>query len=219
MLSLGLKMFFDRSLALGISMFAVVPVLALASPSWESGRRRGELFAATSANDAALRTRIAVLSPSVSPDDARRVVYTAYMTGVELRRQWRVVWLPGVQNWLVNIGARKGGLCFQWATELLVRLDALKLQTLELHWAESFLNTGAEHNVIVVTARGQPFEQGILLDNWRYSGHLVWTQVAMDPEYHWKENKSELARRLGRAREMASRQVGEHHEQRQGSSN
>jgi len=219
MLSLGLKMFFDRSLALGISMFAVVPVLALASPSWESGRRRGELFAATSANDAALRTRIAVLSPSVSPDDARRVVYTAYMTGVELRRQWRVVWLPGVQNWLVNIGARKGGLCFQWATELLVRLDALKLQTLELHWAESFVHTGAEHNVIVVTARGQPFEQGILLDNWRYSGHLVWTQVAMDPEYHWKENKSELARRLGRAREMASRQVGEHHEQRQGSSN
>ena len=212
-------MFFHRSLFLAVSMFAVAPVLALASPSWESGRRRGELFAATSANDAALRTRIAVLSPSVSPDDARRVVYTAYMTGVELRRQWRVVWLPGVQNWLVNIGARKGGLCFQWATELLVRLDALKLHTLELHWAECFVNTGAEHNVIVVTARGQPFEQGILLDNWRYSGHLVWTQVAMDPEYHWKENKSEAVRRLERAREMASKQVPEHHEQNKGSSN
>src|SRR5438876_8152192 len=213
-------MFFHCSLLFGVSTFAVVALLVLAvSPSWESGRRRGELFAATSANDAALRTRIAVLSPSVSPDDARRVVYTAYMTGVELRRQWRVVWLPGVQNWLVNIGARKGGLCFQWATELLVRLDALKLQTLELHWAESFVNTGAEHNVIVVTARGQPFEQGILLDNWRYSGHLVWTQVAMDPEYHWKENKSEAMRRLARAREMASRQAGEHHEQNKGSSN
>jgi len=213
-------MFFRRALPLGISMFAVAPVLVLAlSAPWKTGPRRGELFVVWSADDPALRTRIAVLSPSVSPDDARRVVYTAYMTGVELRRQWRVVWLPGVQNWLVNIGARKGGLCFQWATELLVRLDALKLQTLELHWAESFLNTGAEHNVIVVTARGQPFEQGILLDNWRYSGHLVWTQVAMDPEYHWKENKSEAVRRLGRAREMASRQVGEHHEQRQGSSN
>ncbi|TMP97031.1 MAG: hypothetical protein E6L07_03745, partial [Verrucomicrobia bacterium] len=76
------------------------------------------------------------------------------MTGLELRREWRVVWLPGVQNLLVNMGARKGGLCFQWATELLVRLDALKLQTLELHWAESFANTSGEHNVIVVTARG-----------------------------------------------------------------
>jgi len=25
----------------------------------------------------------------------------------------------------------------------------------------------AEHNVIVVTAKGQPFEKGIFLDNWR----------------------------------------------------
>jgi len=217
---MGYKMFFHRSLLLAVSMFALVPMLVLAlSPPWESGRRRGELFVPTSADDAALRTRIVALSPSVSPDDARRVVYTAYMTGVELRRQWRVVWLPGVQNLLVNIGARKGGLCFQWATELLVRLDALKLQTIELHWAESFVHTGAEHNVIVVTARGQPFEQGILLDNWRYSGHLVWTQVAMDPEYHWKENKSEAVRRLERAREMASKQVGEHHGQNKGSSN
>src|SRR5437660_7360524 len=208
---MGLKIFFRRSLPFTISMFAVVPVLVLAhSPPWESGRPRGELFVAKSADDAALRRRIAAFSPSVSSDDARRVVYTAYTTGVELRRQWRVVWLPGVQNWLVNIGARKGGLCFQWATELLVRLDALKLQTLELHWAESFLNTGAEHNVIVVTARGQPFEQGILLDNCRYGGHVVWIQVAMDPEYHWKENKSEAVWRLARARERASKQVGEH---------
>jgi len=130
-----------------------------------------------------------------------------------------VVWLPGLQNLLVNMGARKGGLCFQWATELLIRLDALKLQTLELHWAESFVNTNGEHNVIVVTASGQPFEQGILLDNWRQSGHLVWTQVAMDPEYHWKENKSEVARRLARARDVASKQVREHHEQNKGSSN
>ncbi len=201
-------MFFHRSLLLGVSTFAVVPLLVLAaSPPWERGGRHTELFVAGSTDDASLRRRIAALSPSVSPDDARRVVYTAYMTGVELRRQWRVVWLPGVQNLLVNIGARKGGLCFQWATELLVRLDALKLQTLELHWAESFANTSGEHNVIVVTARGQAFEKGILLDNWRYSGQLVWTQVAMDPEYHWTENKSELARRLGRARDVASKQV------------
>jgi hypothetical protein len=192
---MGLKMFFRRSLPLGISTLAMVPLLALAlSPPL--GRRQGELCVAKSANDAALRTRIAALSPTVSPDETRRVAYTAYMTGVELRRQWRVVGQPGLQNLLVNMGARKGGLCFQWATELLVRLDALKLQTLELHWVESFANTAGEHNVIVVTARGQPFEQGILLDNWRYSGHLVWTQVTNDPEYHWRENKSELARRL-----------------------
>ncbi len=200
-------MFFHRSLLLGVRTFAVVPllVLALSSP-WGSGRR-GELFVAWSADDPSLRTRIAALSPTVSPDEARRVAYAAYITGRELHREWRVAWLPGIQNFLVNMGARKGGLCFQWATELLVRLDALKLQTLELHWAESGANTGAEHNVIVVTARGQAFGEGILLDLWRYSGTLVWAHVAMDPDYHWTENQFELARRLGRTRDVASKQV------------
>src|SRR5207247_4296312 len=175
-------MFFHRSLLWGVSTFAVVPLLVLAaSAPWEIRRRHTELFVAGSADDASLRRRIAALSPTISPDDARRVADTAYMTGVELRREWRVVWLPGLQNLLVNMGARKGGLCFQWATELLVRLDALRLQTLELHWAESFANTSGEHNAIVVTAKGQAFEEGILLDNLRYSGQLAWTQCAMDP--------------------------------------
>jgi hypothetical protein len=112
------------------------------------------------------------------------------MTGRELHREWRVAWLPGIQNFLVNTGRRKGGLCFQWATELLVRLNALKLQ-----------------NVIVVTARGQAFGEGILLDLWRYSGTLVWTHVGTDPDYRWAENKSELARRLERTGDVASKQV------------
>jgi hypothetical protein len=200
-------MFFHHSPLLGARTFAVVPVLILAlSSPWGSGRR-GELFVAWSADDPSLRTRIAALSPTVSPDEARRVAYTAYMTGRELHREWRVAWLPGIQNFLVNTGRRKGGLCFQWATELLVRLDALKLQTLELHWAGSGPNTGAEHNVIVVTARGQAFGEGILLDLWRYSGTLIWTHVGMDPDYHWAENKSELVRRLGRTTDVASKQV------------
>jgi hypothetical protein len=104
--------------------------------------------------------------------------------------------MPGVQNFLVNIGARKGGLCFQWASELLIRLNALRLQTLDLHWAEAYLGTAAEHNVIVVTAKGQPFEKGIFLDNWRYGGHLIYGRVTMDPEYRWMENSAELTRRL-----------------------
>src|ERR1700720_4961728 len=100
---MGLKMFFHRSLLLGVSTFAVVPLAVLAaSPPWEIRRRHTELFVTWSANDASLSTRIAALSPTIGPDDARRVAYTAYMTGVELRREWHVMWLPGLQNLLVN---------------------------------------------------------------------------------------------------------------------
>jgi hypothetical protein len=159
---------------------------------------RQEPVFATSADDPVLRSRLAALSPTVRPEEAQRVARCAYDTGRELRREWRMVWPPGVHNFLVNTGARKGGLCFQFAGELLLRLNALKLETLEFHWAESFINTLSEHNVIVMTARGQAFEQGILLDNWRYGGRLVWGPVKADPHYRWHENKAELARRLGR---------------------
>ena len=159
-------------------------------------RERKEPIFATSADDAVLRSRIVALSPTISPEEAQRVAQCAYTTGRDLKREWRVVWPPGLQNFLVNTGQRKGGLCFQFATELLLRLDKLKLQTLELHWAESYERTASEHNVIVVTAVGQPFEKGILLDNWRYGGRLIWGQVTGDPEYRWRENKAEFARRL-----------------------
>ncbi len=70
------------------------------------------------------------------------------------------------------------------------------LQTLDLHWAESGAGRSGEHNVLVVTAKGQPFEQGIILDNWRNGGHLLYGPATLDPEYRWTENKAEFARRL-----------------------
>lgn len=159
-------------------------------------RGRNEPTFATSADDPVLRGRIAALSPTIRPEEAQLVARCAYNTGRELKREWRVVWPPGLQNLLVNTGARKGGLCFQWATELLLRLNALKLETVEFHWAESYERTASEHNVIVVTAVDQPFSSGILLDNWRYGGRLIWGPVTGDSEYRWKENKVEAARRL-----------------------
>jgi hypothetical protein len=122
----------------------------------------------------------------------------AYTTGRDLKKEWRVVWPPGLQNFLVNTGARKGGLCFQFAERLLLRLAELKWETLEFHWAESFDRTASEHNVIVVTAKGQPFAQGILLDNWRYGGRLVWGPIAEDPHYQWMENKAQYLKVLNK---------------------
>lgn len=160
------------------------------------GRERETLLFAKSAEDPALQSRILKLGPGVEPEEAQRVTRCAYTTGRDLKQEWGVVWPPGLQNFLVHTKRRKGGLCFQFATELLHRLDALKVQTLDLHWAESYERTLSEHNVIVVTAKGQSFQEGILLDNWRYGGRLFWGPVTADPEYRWKENKAEFARRL-----------------------
>src|SRR5438045_1656442 len=183
-----------------IVVSATAMALAVCAPSTNASFFGGDVVPATSENDPALTAGLVKLSPIVSPDEARRVAFTAYTTGRQLAVEWRMVWPPTVQSFLIQIGARKAGHCYQYANELLLRLDALKLRTLELHWAECDPGTFDEHNVIAVTARRQPFDQGIVLDNWRHSGRLVWGPVKGDPPFRWEESQAELLSRLQRPR-------------------
>ena len=169
-----------------------------ASAAWAEIRRPNQLVLATSADDPVLRARLAGLSRSVNPEEVRRVVHITYMTGLELARKWEMGSSPTMHSFLINIGAKKAGYCHQFATELLLRLDAQRLKTLELHWGESDAGTDTEHNVIVVTAPGQPFAQGIMLDNWRRSGRLLWGPLDGDPDHVWQENKPAMMSRLPR---------------------
>ena len=174
---------------------ATVVLLGAVFCSVAQARKKDPAFA-TTADDPVLRARIAGLG--IDPDEARLVAQIAYTTGRDLKKEWKVVWPPGLMNFLVNTGQRKGGLCFQFAERLLWRLSAHNWNTLEFHWAESFERTVSEHNVIVVTAKGQDFYKGIILDNWRYGGRLVWGFVTEDPHYQWHENKAQFAKELSR---------------------
>ena len=180
-----------------LTLFALAVACAAYSPP-ASARPGWGLFLATSADDPVLRQRLVDLSPTVSPEEARRVAYIAYTTGRELAQKWQMGASPTVHSFLINIGVKKGGYCHQFATELLLRLHAQKLQTLELHWAESDAGTETEHNVILVTARGQPFAEGIMLDNWRRAGRLLWGPLNGDPDHKWQENRDAFNSRLNR---------------------
>jgi hypothetical protein len=180
------------------SVRIVIIALLLAAITSVADARRKEPEYANSADDPKLVSGILTLAPGINPGEARRVAEIAFTTGRDLKKEWRVVWPPGVQNFLVNTGRRKGGLCFQFAERLLWRLSAQNWNTVEFHWAESFETTPAEHNVIVVTAKGQDFYRGIILDNWRYGGHLVWGQVLEDPHYRWHENKPQFQKVVNR---------------------
>src|SRR5205085_8784849 len=115
---------------------AAAMALAISAPSTNASFFRGDVVPATSEHDPALTAGLVRLSPSVSPDEARRVAFTAYTTGRQLAVEWRMVWPATMQSFLIHIGTRKAGHCYQYANELLLRLDALNLRTLELHWAE-----------------------------------------------------------------------------------
>jgi hypothetical protein len=176
----------------------LILVSALATLASTIDARKKDPAFATSADDPVLRAQIIALAPGIDPEEAQRVANIAYTTGRDLQKEWKMAWPPGLHNFLVNIGQRKGGLCFQFAERLLWRLAAQKWETLEFHWAESFERTPSEHNVIVVTAKGQHFSYGIILDNWRYGGRLVWGRVVDDPHYQWHENKPQFQKVLNR---------------------
>lgn len=159
--------------------FAFFVVVANAQPPFSANPN--------SASVDLLRNKILALGHDVKFQDAQNVAECAHRTAGELRHDYRVVGPPLFHNFLVNTGIRKRGLCFQWAEDLFASLDALKLTTLELHWAEARAGTLREHNCVVVTARGQPFRSGIILDCWRHSGHLYWAELAHD-HYPWVEN-------------------------------
>ena len=135
---------------------------------------------------------IVALGPEVDPAEAQLVSETSHHTARRLQKEWRVAPVSIVQNFLVHIGARDRGYCFHWAHGIGAELRKLPLKTLVLYWAEAHATTHLEHNVVVVTARQQPFGSGYIIDGWRASGRLLWWPVLKD-EYPWKENMVETA--------------------------
>ena len=96
---------------------------------------------------------------------------------------------PIFNNFLVYHGWKKRGYCYQWTEDLLLALDTLKLKTLELHWGESYAGTWRENNCVVVTAKGQAFDHGMILDSWRHFGHLRWNLVPSDEDRYYENPK------------------------------
>ncbi len=133
-----------------------------------------------------LAKRLQRLSPVVSPGEATLAAETAHSYSLELAKEYRVVRPAILHNVLVNCGLRKRGLCFQWADDLSAKLQSLRLRTLEVRRGVARLETRREHSSVGLTAPGQPFSEGIVLDAWRHSGRLYWGGVKQD-HYPWIE--------------------------------
>jgi len=130
-----------------------------------------------------LRDALVALAPDVDPVEAELVSVTAHTTSRSLAREYGVVWNGGFQNLLINTGKRQRGYCGHYTRDIGERLKALRPKTLVLHWACAYAKTSAENNCLVVTARNQPFADGIIMDGWRLAGKLFWCPLKKDGGY------------------------------------
>jgi hypothetical protein len=147
-----------------------------------------------------LAKALTALARDVDPAEAQALSATAHTKARSLKKEYRVALNPEFTVFLYNIGMRKRGWCGHWAQDIGAELKELKVKTLVLHWGEAYPNTTSENNALVVTARNQPFKDGIILDGWRRAGRLFWCPVIKDDEYEveqhyghsgitvWKEN-------------------------------
>src|SRR5215467_2401501 len=138
-----------------------------------------------------LANQLAALSRRVDPNEAKLLAECAYATVARLRPEYNMFGTPIFNNFLVYHGWRKRGYCFQWTEDLLLALDTLILKTLELHWGDAHRETWRENNCVVVTAKGQPFDHGMILESWRHFGHLRWNLVPSDEDRYYENQKYE----------------------------
>jgi hypothetical protein len=122
----------------------------------------------------------------VDANEARQVAAVSIRYPLQLAGEWHVTPPALFNNVLINWGMHPRGLCYQWADDLTAKLITLHLQTLELHRGIAYQYKLREHSSVVLTAPGQTFTNGIVLDAWRDCGRLHSAAVTTD-KYPWQE--------------------------------
>jgi hypothetical protein len=135
-----------------------------------------------------LQKALVALGPAVDPNEAQELSLTVHTMSRDLARQYRVVLNPNFQNFLINIGARQRGYCAHYVRDIGTRLREFKFKTLVLHWGAYDAKGPDESNCLVITARHQRFQDGIVLDAWRWGGRLFWSLVKKDHEYEYTDS-------------------------------
>ena len=134
-----------------------------------------------------LQDDLTALSQQSDQLEARQVAETAITYSNQLADEYRLVRPAVLHNLLIRVGLKDRGLCYHWTEDLIKRLQALDLRTYQLHWGVAYRGSDLrEHNSVVITARGQAFEKGMVLDPWRNSGDLFWALINTDL-YPWKK--------------------------------
>ena len=140
----------------------------------------------------ALQDDIGDLNRKANMLEARQVAETAITYSSYLAEVYELVRPAVLHNVLVRMSLKERGLCYHWTEDLMKQLKSLDLKTYQLHWAVAYRGSELrEHNSVVITATGQAFENGMVLDPWRNSGNLYWDLIRSD-KYPWKELPPEL---------------------------
>ena len=136
---------------------------------------------------AELNLAIRSLSDDIDPHEASLAARIAIEYTQQLAQEYEISSSPITHNFLVNVGAKPRGLCVDWTSDLLARLQQERFYSLQLHWGIANYENAfrIEHSTVIISARGDSLDQGLVLDPWRQGGRLFWAPTLQDPAYRW----------------------------------
>jgi hypothetical protein len=134
---------------------------------------------------------------SGNKEESKELATLAVTYSKVLANRYNLVSPPSYHNFLVNVGEREKGLCYDFVDDLMVEINSRGFKSFQFRWGRANGNALNEHNVIVVLGKGVSFHDGVVLDAWRNSGKLFFTKVKDDPKYRfkeWKEGDKRIAK-------------------------
>jgi len=135
-----------------------------------------------------LQKALQSLSSDVSKEEAQSFSRAAVLYPYYLAERYELVAPPKFHNFLITIGLKERGLCYHWTGDLIAYLQKQSFKSFDLYRAVVEQGNLGEHNAVVVTAKGQSFSEGIVLDAWRDSSDLFFKKVDEDKDYLWVQN-------------------------------
>ncbi len=174
------RLLFRAAKRFSLPLLLPLTLAACAATSVEQSGRGGPQIPA-------LAQAIMDLGPGIDAEEAARAARIAYAHTDELALAYRITDPPLIHNTKVNLGLKPRGLCWHWAEDIEARLLAEEFQTLVLHRGIANHDKAfrIEHSTAIISRRGDPMDQGIVLDPWRKGGRLTWVSVQADLAYDW----------------------------------
>lgn len=115
---------------------------------------------------------------------AKKIVQKIY----DLSNEYGIAGSALIHNALVNMGVKEKGFCYHYIDALWTMLRRERWQHFDIYWGAAYEDTFRENNGLVLTAKGKPFDTGIVIDPWRTASRPYWHAVKGD-RFPWVEVK------------------------------
>lgn len=122
---------------------------------------------------------------SLDPVEADLIAQTTIETFEASKKEFAMIRPAALNNIFVNMKLKNKGLCWHWAQNLLYSFQKLQIHTFSFHWITAYEGKLREHNAIAIYPGGRNFQEGLVLDGWRYAGKPFWIPIK-DDHFPWK---------------------------------